>query len=95
MTWHQIWKEAAVFLANDSRGLLCTKIHRPRHVRQGNLLSVVLRYVGFDRIDIIGSLFLWMRTGYGCQFESESDGDIQRFNVPHSGQFTSPCPRCK
>ena len=37
-----------------------------------------------------GSLYLWMRTDYGCQYECESDGDFNRFSVPHPSQFTSP-----
>ena len=37
-----------------------------------------------------GSLFCWMRTNYGCQFECESDGDIECFTTPHAGGFTSP-----
>lgn len=37
-----------------------------------------------------GSLYLWMRTGYGCQYESESDGDIHDFCKPRPSGFTSP-----
>ena len=37
-----------------------------------------------------GSLYYWLRTNYGSQFECESDGDIERFTTPHAGQFTSP-----
>jgi hypothetical protein len=37
-----------------------------------------------------GTLFCWMRTNYGCQFECESDGDIENFTTPHPGSFTSP-----
>lgn len=37
-----------------------------------------------------GSLFYWMRTNYGCQFESVSDGDIQSFTAPRPGHFSSP-----
>ena len=37
-----------------------------------------------------GSLFLWMRTGIGYQFESESSGDINSFSEPTFGSFTSP-----
>lgn len=37
-----------------------------------------------------GSLFLWMRTGVGYQFESESTGDIENFSAPTWGSFTSP-----
>lgn len=37
-----------------------------------------------------GSLYYWMRTNYGCQYEAESDGDIEQFTTPHAGQFTSP-----
>lgn len=49
---------------------------------------------GFQEPGIVerddGSLFLWMRTGMGCQYESESDGDIESFSVPVGGRFTSP-----
>ena len=37
-----------------------------------------------------GSLYLWMRTGVGCQFESESKGDIESFSEPTWSQFTGP-----
>ena len=37
-----------------------------------------------------GSLYLWMRTNYYCQYECESDGDVNSFTVPHASQFTSP-----
>jgi len=37
-----------------------------------------------------GSFYLWMRTGVGCQYESESSGDINCFSVPVGGRFTSP-----
>lgn len=37
-----------------------------------------------------GSLYCWMRTNYGCQYECESDGDIEKFTVPHASEFTSP-----
>ena len=37
-----------------------------------------------------GSLFMWMRTGVGCQFESVSNGDIDEFSSPMHGRFTSP-----
>ncbi len=37
-----------------------------------------------------GSLYLWMRTNYYCQYECESDGDVNRFTTPHASQFTSP-----
>ena len=37
-----------------------------------------------------GSLYLWMRTNYYCQYESESKGDVNVFTVPHASQFTSP-----
>ena len=36
-----------------------------------------------------GSLFYWMRTNYGCQYESESNGDIQSFTPPRPGHFSS------
>lgn len=38
-----------------------------------------------------GSLYLWMRTGYGRQYEAESSGDINRFANLRPSQFTSPC----
>ena len=38
----------------------------------------------------IGSLYLWMRTNYYCQYESESNGDINVFTTPHASGFTSP-----
>lgn len=37
-----------------------------------------------------GSLYYWMRTGYGCQYESFSNGDVNRFTVPRPSEFTSP-----
>ena len=37
-----------------------------------------------------GSLYLWMRTNYGCQYECESDGNVHRFTTPHPSPFTSP-----
>ncbi len=37
-----------------------------------------------------GSLFLWMRTGVGCQYESMSNGDIESFSRPVGGRFTGP-----
>ena len=51
-------------------------------------------YYGLQEPGIIeyedGSLFYWMRTNYGCQFECESNGDIECFTLPHAGHFTSP-----
>lgn len=37
-----------------------------------------------------GSLYLWMRTNYYCQYESESNGDVNVFTTPHASGFTSP-----
>jgi hypothetical protein len=37
-----------------------------------------------------GSLYYWMRTGYGAQYECESAGDIEAFPRPHHSAFTSP-----
>ena len=37
-----------------------------------------------------GSLYLWMRTNYGCQYECESAGDINAFTPPAPSRFTSP-----
>lgn len=37
-----------------------------------------------------GSLYLWMRTNYYCQYECESVGDVNAFTTPHASQFTSP-----
>ncbi len=37
-----------------------------------------------------GSLFLWARTGYGAQYEAESNGDIEDFPMLRHGAFTSP-----
>ena len=37
-----------------------------------------------------GSLYLWMRTAFGRQYEAESDGDINRFEGLQPSQFTSP-----
>jgi hypothetical protein len=37
-----------------------------------------------------GSLYLWMRTNYYCQYECESAGDVNVFTLPHASQFTSP-----
>lgn len=37
-----------------------------------------------------GTLYLWMRTNYGCQYESESAGDINCFSKPRPSCFTSP-----
>ena len=37
-----------------------------------------------------GSLFLWMRTCMGSQFESFSDGNIEKFSYPVAGRLTSP-----
>ena len=37
-----------------------------------------------------GSFYLWMRTNCYCQYESESEGDLNVFTAPHPGQFTSP-----
>ena len=37
-----------------------------------------------------GSLFCWMRTGVGCQYESVSSGDVNSFSQPMCGRFTSP-----
>lgn len=51
-------------------------------------------YYGLQEPGVIeyedGSLYYWMRTNYGCQYESESNGDIEQFTTPHAGQFTSP-----
>ena len=41
-----------------------------------------------ERLD--GSLYLWMRTGVGCQFESESNKDIESFSEPTWSAFTAP-----
>lgn len=38
-----------------------------------------------------GSLYLWMRTNYHCQYESLSHGDVNAFCVPRASRFTSPC----
>lgn len=37
-----------------------------------------------------GSFYLWMRTNCYCQYESESEGDLNVFTAPHPSQFTSP-----
>ena len=37
-----------------------------------------------------GSLYLWMRTGYGRQYEAVSWGDINAFEGPQPSIFTSP-----
>ncbi len=37
-----------------------------------------------------GSLYLWMRTNYYCQYECESEGDVNAFTTPHASGFTSP-----
>ena len=37
-----------------------------------------------------GSFYLWMRTNCYCQYESESEGDINLFSIPRPSQFTSP-----
>ena len=37
-----------------------------------------------------GSLYLWMRTAYGRQYEAESDGNINCFTGLQPSQFTSP-----
>ena len=37
-----------------------------------------------------GSFYLWMRTNCYCQYESESNGDLNVFTMPHPSQFTSP-----
>ncbi len=37
-----------------------------------------------------GSLYLWIRTGYGRQYEAVSDGDVNRFTGLQPSQFTSP-----
>ncbi len=37
-----------------------------------------------------GSLYLWMRTGYGRQYEAVSDGDVNCFTGLQPSQFTSP-----
>ena len=37
-----------------------------------------------------GSLYLWMRTGYGRQYEAVSDGDVNSFTGLQPSQFTSP-----
>ncbi len=37
-----------------------------------------------------GSLYLWIRTGYGRQYEAVSDGDVNRFSELQPSQFTSP-----
>ena len=37
-----------------------------------------------------GSLYLWMRTNYGCQYESYSDGNMDQFSRPRPSPFTSP-----
>ena len=37
-----------------------------------------------------GTLYLWARTGVGCQFESESDGSVECFSEPTWSAFTAP-----
>ena len=37
-----------------------------------------------------GSLFYWMRTGYGAQYDAVCDGDIEAMPKPCHGQFSSP-----
>ena len=37
-----------------------------------------------------GSVYLWMRTGYGCQYESVSDAGLNGFFRPRPSEFTSP-----
>lgn len=42
----------------------------------------------FERED--GSVYLWTRTGYGCQYESESRQGLDGFFPPRPSEFTSP-----
>lgn len=37
-----------------------------------------------------GSLYLWMRTGYGRQYEARSEGDLNCFTGLEPSRFTSP-----
>lgn len=37
-----------------------------------------------------GSLYYWIRTGYGRQYESFSEGNIDRMTFPRPSEFTSP-----
>ena len=37
-----------------------------------------------------GSLYLWMRTGYGRQYEAVSDGDVDAISGLQPSEFTSP-----
>lgn len=42
----------------------------------------------FERED--GSVYLWTRTGYGCQYESVSARGLEGFFQPRASEFTSP-----
>ena len=42
----------------------------------------------FERPD--GSVYLWTRTGYGCQYESVSAAGLAGFFPPRPSEFTSP-----
>lgn len=42
----------------------------------------------FERED--GSVYLWTRTGYGCQYESISEQGLEGFFQPRASEFTSP-----
>ena len=42
----------------------------------------------FERED--GRVYLWMRTGYGCQYESLSEQGLCGFFQPRPSEFTSP-----
>ena len=37
-----------------------------------------------------GSVYLWTRTGYGCQYESFSERGLEGFFQPRASEFTSP-----
>ncbi len=54
----------------------------------------VNEYYGLQEPGIIeyedGSMYYWMRTNYGSQYECKSDGDIECFTTPRASIFTSP-----
>jgi hypothetical protein len=54
----------------------------------------VNEYCGLQEPGIIeyedGSMYYWMRTNYGSQYECKSDGDIECFTTPRASIFTSP-----
>ena len=41
-------------------------------------------------IEYEDSLYFWMRTGYGCQYESVSGKGLESFSIPRPSEFTAP-----